>query len=84
MPPDEGAHAISHQYRRSGQAGPEIGRIAWGWDYFSKDRVTAIVDRPDDSRIDWEDEDEGERPEFDAEPAHSSPKPGEDRRRVDS
>ena len=58
--------------------------IAWGWDYFSKDRVTAIVDQPDDSRIDWEDDDEGERPEFDAEPAHSSPKPGEDKRSVDS
>ena len=39
--------------------------IAWGWDYFSKDRATAIVDRPDDARIDWEDDDE-ERPEFDA------------------
>jgi NADH:quinone reductase (non-electrogenic) len=58
--------------------------IAWGWDYFSKDRVTAIVDRPDDSRIDWEDDDEGERPEFDSHPAHSSPPQGEDRPRLNS
>jgi NADH:quinone reductase (non-electrogenic) len=58
--------------------------IAWGWDYFSKDRVTAIVDRPDDSRIDWGDDDEGERPEFDSHPAHSSPPQGEDTPRLDS
>jgi NADH:quinone reductase (non-electrogenic) len=39
--------------------------ISWGWDYFSKDRAAAIVDRPDDARINWEDDDEGEKPEFD-------------------
>jgi NADH dehydrogenase len=39
--------------------------IAWGWDYFSKNRAIAIVDRPDDARIDWGDDDD-ERPEFDA------------------
>jgi len=43
--------------------------IAWGWDYFSKDRAAAIVDRPDDARINWEDDDEGEEPEFDLGPA---------------
>jgi NADH:ubiquinone reductase (H+-translocating) len=42
--------------------------IAWGWDYFSKDRATAVVDRPDATRIDWGDDDEGERPEFDLGP----------------
>jgi NADH:ubiquinone reductase (H+-translocating) len=42
--------------------------ISWGWDYFSKNRATAIVDRPDDARIDWGDDDQGERPEFDTAP----------------
>ena len=42
------------------------------------------MDRPDDTRIDWGDDDEGERPEFDAEPAQPDHKPGEDRRRLDS
>src|SRR5215208_4918669 len=39
--------------------------IAWGWDYFSKERATAVVDRPDATRIDWGDDDQGEKPEFD-------------------
>jgi NADH dehydrogenase len=39
--------------------------MAWGWDYFSKDRATAMVDRPDATRIDWGDDDEGEQPELD-------------------
>jgi NADH:ubiquinone reductase (H+-translocating) len=38
--------------------------ISWGWDYFSKDRAPAIVDRPDATRIDWGDDDEGERPDI--------------------
>jgi NADH dehydrogenase len=38
--------------------------ISWGWDYFSKDRAPAIVDRPDATRIDWGDDDEGEQPEI--------------------
>jgi NADH:ubiquinone reductase (H+-translocating) len=42
--------------------------ISWGWDYFSKNRATAIVDRPDDVRIDWGDDDQGEQPEFDTTP----------------
>jgi hypothetical protein len=52
--------------------------IAWGWDYFSSDRAIAIVDRTDDARIDWGDDDQGERPEFDPHPA-ASPPLGEDR-----
>jgi NADH:quinone reductase (non-electrogenic) len=27
--------------------------MAWGWGYFSKDRATAMVDRPDATRIEW-------------------------------
>jgi NADH dehydrogenase len=42
--------------------------MAWGWDYFSKDRATAMVDRPDAARIDWGDDDEGEKPELDPSP----------------
>jgi hypothetical protein len=42
--------------------------MAWGWDYFSKDRTTAMVDRPDAARIDWGDDDEGEKPELDPSP----------------
>jgi NADH:ubiquinone reductase (H+-translocating) len=53
--------------------------IAWGWDYFSSDRAIAIVDRTDDARIDWGDDDQGERPEFDTEQAAASPPLGEDR-----
>ncbi len=40
--------------------------IAWGWDYFSKNRATAMVNAPDAGRIDWGDDDEGEKPEFDS------------------
>jgi hypothetical protein len=40
--------------------------MAWGWDYFSKDRATAMVDRPDATRIEWGDEDDGEQPQFEA------------------
>lgn len=43
--------------------------ISWGWDYFSRDRAAAIVDRPDDARLNWEDDDEGEEPESDLGPA---------------
>jgi NADH dehydrogenase len=45
--------------------------MAWGWDYFSKDRATAMVDRPDARRIEWGDDDEGEQPEFDADRSES-------------
>jgi NADH dehydrogenase len=45
--------------------------IAWGWDYFSKNRATAMVNAPDAGRIDWGDDDEGEKPEFDPAPAAS-------------
>jgi NADH dehydrogenase len=38
--------------------------IAWGWDYFSKNRAIAVVDRPDAARIEWGDDDQGERPDF--------------------
>ena len=34
--------------------------IAWGWDYFSKNRATAMVSAPEAGRIDWGDDDEGE------------------------
>lgn len=37
--------------------------VAWGWDYFSKNRATALIDRPDAATIDWGDEDE-ERPDL--------------------
>jgi NADH dehydrogenase len=30
--------------------------ISWGWDYFSKNRAPAIIDREDVTRIDWEDD----------------------------
>jgi NADH:ubiquinone reductase (H+-translocating) len=43
--------------------------IAWGWDYFSKNRATALIDRPDAASIDWGDDDEGERPELDSHPS---------------
>jgi len=45
--------------------------MSWGWDYFSKNRATAIVDRPDATTIDWgdDDEDDGERPDLSQEPA---------------
>ncbi|MBP2328696.1 NADH dehydrogenase [Kibdelosporangium banguiense] len=45
--------------------------IAWGWDYFSKNRATAVVDGPDAARIEWGDDDHGERPEFEPHPAGS-------------
>jgi NADH dehydrogenase len=37
--------------------------MAWGWDYFSKNRATALIDRPDAATIDWGDEDD-EAPEL--------------------
>ena len=37
--------------------------IAWGWDYFSKNRATALIDRPDAATIDWGDDDE-EQPDL--------------------
>jgi NADH:ubiquinone reductase (H+-translocating) len=37
--------------------------MAWGWDYFSTNRATALIDRPDASTIDWGDEDE-EQPQL--------------------
>src|SRR4051794_40051385 len=33
--------------------------VSWGWDYFSKSRSSAVMDRSDAARIDW-DEDDGE------------------------
>jgi NADH:ubiquinone reductase (H+-translocating) len=36
--------------------------IAWGWDYFSTNRATALIDRPDAASIDWGDDD-GEHPD---------------------
>jgi hypothetical protein len=34
-----------------------VGALAsWGQDYVSKKRPTALVDHPDDYRIDWDDE----------------------------
>ena len=52
--------------------------IAWGWDYFSKNRATAVVDRPDAGRIDWGDDD-GELPDVGV-PADVSPRSGEETR----
>lgn len=43
--------------------------IAWGWDYFSKNRAIAVVDRPDAARIEWGDDDQGEHPDFGPHPA---------------
>jgi NADH:quinone reductase (non-electrogenic) len=40
--------------------------MAWGWDYFSKDRATAMVDRPDATRIEWGMTTTGEQPQFEA------------------
>jgi NADH:ubiquinone reductase (H+-translocating) len=37
--------------------------MAWGWDYFSKNRALALIDRPDAATIDWGDDDD-ERPEL--------------------
>ena len=46
--------------------------IAWGWDYFSKNGATAMVGAPEAGRIDWGDDDEGEKPEFDPAPTQSA------------
>jgi NADH dehydrogenase len=32
--------------------------VSWGWDYFSKGRSPAVLDRPDAARIDWGDDDD--------------------------
>ena len=32
--------------------------VDWGWDYFSKSRGSQLLDRSEDPRIDWGDEDE--------------------------
>jgi NADH:quinone reductase (non-electrogenic) len=45
--------------------------IAWGWDYFSKNRATAMVSAPDAGRIDWGDDDDGEQPQFDPAPVQT-------------
>jgi len=45
--------------------------MAWGWDYFSKNRATAMVDAADVGRIDWGDDDEGEQPQFDPAPVQT-------------
>jgi NADH dehydrogenase len=37
--------------------------MAWGWDYFTKNRATALLDRPDAATIDWGDDDD-ERPDL--------------------
>ena len=37
--------------------------LAWAWDYFSKKRAAALIDRPDAATIDWGDDDE-EKPEL--------------------
>ncbi len=37
--------------------------ISWGWDYFSTNRATALIDRPDAMTIDWGDDDE-EKPDL--------------------
>jgi NADH dehydrogenase len=31
--------------------------VSWGWNYFSKTRSSAVLDRPDAARIDWGDDD---------------------------
>ena len=37
--------------------------VAWGWDYFSKNRAVALIDNPADAVIDWgDDPDDDERP----------------------
>jgi NADH dehydrogenase len=56
--------------------------ISWGWDYFSTNRGPAILDHPDEGKIDWGDPDDagpdGTAPP--AEPARpneaAAPKPG--------
>jgi NADH dehydrogenase len=30
--------------------------VAWGWDYFSKQRGPQVLDRSDAARIDWEED----------------------------
>jgi NADH:ubiquinone reductase (H+-translocating) len=30
--------------------------VSWGWDYFSKDRASTVIDRPDSAQIDWGDD----------------------------
>jgi len=32
--------------------------VSWGWDYFSKGRSPAVLDRPDAARIDWGDDED--------------------------
>jgi NADH dehydrogenase len=31
--------------------------VSWGWDYFSRNRSVALLDRSDEARIDWGDDD---------------------------
>ncbi|HJQ47469.1 MAG TPA: NAD(P)/FAD-dependent oxidoreductase [Amycolatopsis sp.] len=52
--------------------------VDWGWDYFSKNRATAVVDGPAATRIDWGHEDDDEPPDLDHHPG--SPRAGEDAR----
>ena len=37
--------------------------VNWGWDYFSKTRGPQVLDRSDEARIDWGDDEDGARAE---------------------
>jgi NADH dehydrogenase len=41
--------------------------VSWGWDYFSRNRAVAVIDRPDAARIDWGDEGDEDEGAGDAE-----------------
>ena len=34
--------------------------VSWGWDYFSSNRASSIIDRPDAAQIDWDDDEGGD------------------------
>jgi hypothetical protein len=63
--------SVANEMLLSGARNKIDAFMAWGWDYFSKDRATAMVDRTDARRIEWGDDDEGEQPEFDADRSES-------------
>jgi NADH dehydrogenase len=49
-----------HAYLMTGLRTRVEAFIDWGWDYFSKSRGPQVLDRSDEARIDWGDEDEDE------------------------
>jgi NADH dehydrogenase len=49
-----------HAYLMTGARARIDAFVDWGWDYFSKSRGPQVLDRTDETRIDWGDDDEDE------------------------